>query len=215
MTKIIKITEDQFGVLEAIYPSSFDLNVFSNLKSFAKRKKYAEQHLKRISSGSARIVYIIDDNTVLKMAKNEKGIAQNEAEISARNLYDHITANIYEYDDDYMWLEMERAKKVKEKDFVRLIGFEFEDIAKAIVYRGRKAKGQDPKKYNLSLPSNYSEIAETDWYSSLESFMVNFKLEGTDLAVLSAYGVVNRKGKEQIVVVDYGTNSDVFNTHYK
>ena len=116
MSKKIHITESQYNQLigEMAYPSSFDFNVFKSLTSFNKRMKYCEQHLTRISSGSSRIVYLIDDDKVLKLAKNQKGIAQNNVEISLGNeRYYTCFADVYDYDNDGLWLEMEFCRKAK------------------------------------------------------------------------------------------------------
>src|ERR1700677_4811773 len=72
------------AVSEDVPESSEDVAVIlknlENLETYAARKKYAEKNLKHLSSGSARIVYLTPDKTVVKLAKNDKGIAQNEAE---------------------------------------------------------------------------------------------------------------------------------------
>ena len=59
-------------VIDEDYPSSFDMEHFKQLKRFNERVRYCDEHLTKISSGSARIVYIVDDKMVLKLAKNEK-----------------------------------------------------------------------------------------------------------------------------------------------
>ena len=81
MKKII-VTEAQYMKIinEMAYPFSFNMDEFKMLKTFAARIKYCQARLQRISSGSSRIVYKIDSEKVLKLAKNRKGIAQNEAE---------------------------------------------------------------------------------------------------------------------------------------
>ena len=81
MKKII-VTEAQYMKIinEMAYPVSFNMDEFKMLKTFAARIKYCQARLQRISSGSSRIVYKIDNEKVLKLAKNRKGIAQNEAE---------------------------------------------------------------------------------------------------------------------------------------
>ena len=66
--------------LEEDYPSNFNLEEFSKLTSFNKRIQYCQERLKRISSGSSRIVYMVDDTKVLKIARNQKGLGQNEIE---------------------------------------------------------------------------------------------------------------------------------------
>ena len=39
------------------------------------------KHLARIGAGSSRVVFVADDQTAIKVAKNKKGLAQNELEI--------------------------------------------------------------------------------------------------------------------------------------
>ena len=56
------------------------LDNLEKLETFRSRKKYAERNLKHFSSGSSRIVYLTDDGTIVKLAKNEKGLAQNKVE---------------------------------------------------------------------------------------------------------------------------------------
>jgi predicted lipase len=51
--------------LEEDYPTNFDLDEFSKLTSFNKRIQYCQERLKRISSGSSRIVYMVDDTIVM------------------------------------------------------------------------------------------------------------------------------------------------------
>ena len=81
MKKII-VTESQYMKIidEMAYPVSFNMAEFKTLTMFAERIRYCQTRLQRISSGSARIVYKIDNEKVLKLAKSRKGIAQNEAE---------------------------------------------------------------------------------------------------------------------------------------
>lgn len=84
------------------YPTSFDMDFFKTLPSFNQRIQYCEKYLQRISSGSSRIVYKIDDQKVLKLAKNKKGLAQNETEIDYSSELGEIVAKIFEYHPDYV-----------------------------------------------------------------------------------------------------------------
>ena len=86
LKRLVKLTlsEDYTSVqrdIEEEYPISWNVEEFSKLKSFNQRIQYCEKNLTRISSGSSRIAYKIDDTKVLKLAKNKKGIAQNNVEI--------------------------------------------------------------------------------------------------------------------------------------
>jgi len=109
------IRENLEEILNEDYPSSFDMEEFKKLTSFAARIRYCEEHLQRISSGSSRIVYKIDDEKVLKLAKNKKGLAQNEIEVMYGQSYDleSTVAHVFEHDENYLWVEMELARKVR------------------------------------------------------------------------------------------------------
>jgi hypothetical protein len=50
------------------------MDEFKGLITFKDRITYCDNNLKKISSGSGRIVYMIDDIKVLKLSKNSKGL---------------------------------------------------------------------------------------------------------------------------------------------
>lgn len=68
---------------------------------------------KRIGSGSGRRVYDLENGYVIKVAKNRKGIAQNEVEYQV-TLADrtHLFAKVTHVSEDYMLLIMEKAECV-------------------------------------------------------------------------------------------------------
>lgn len=65
-----------------------------------------------MGSGSSRTVYALSTGKVLKIAINDKGIAQNEAEfeVSRDPSLKYIGARVYETDPDFHWSVMEVAK---------------------------------------------------------------------------------------------------------
>ena len=63
------------------------LKELNNINSFANRIKYADNNLTRIGGGSGRIVYELNDTKVLKLAKNQKGVAQNNVEFDLGKNY--------------------------------------------------------------------------------------------------------------------------------
>jgi hypothetical protein len=93
------------------------LDKFEEIKSFSGKIKAADQTLQRIGSGSGRVVYDIDGTKVLKVAKNQKGVAQNEVEsgVGRDSYFDNIVTEVYESSPDDTWLVSEKAKKVTEK----------------------------------------------------------------------------------------------------
>ena len=57
------------------------LNELNNIKCYSHRVSWCKQRYKYISSGSSRKVFHYSDTLVIKIAYNEKGLAQNQAEV--------------------------------------------------------------------------------------------------------------------------------------
>jgi hypothetical protein len=204
--------------LEEDYPSSFDMEHFKSLDSFAARIKYCEEHLTRLASGSSRIVYMIDDEKVLKLAKNKKGIAQNEVEIEHSKYYDlkDIVAETFEYHPKGLWVEMEYARKMNKSDFQKITGFKFSDFK--ILITNYYYDSVVPEKGYKTFEKVPEEIKEEMWedetiYGILQ-YIGSYAVPPGDLGRPSSYGIVKRDGQEDIVIVDYGLTDDVHSTYY-
>ncbi len=80
-------------------------NIILNIKS-------GKHH--RLGIGSSRIVYDLNDGLVVKIAKNIRGISQNEAEYKTYSVHkSSLFAEIIAVSEDYHFLIMPRAKKIK------------------------------------------------------------------------------------------------------
>ena len=216
--KII-ITESQFMNLiqrdiDEDYPLSWNIEEFKNLKSFNKRIKYCEQNLQRISSGTSRIVYKIDETKVLKLAKNEKGIAQNNTEInfSEDYLWDMVVAKLFDHDEDGLWVEMELARKVTTSIWNNIVGIPI-DIFRDGTRFMEQQKGKTL--YRLKEPERMEELYENDFTSTILDLIANYDVGSGDFGKLSTYGLVNRDGKDEIVIIDYGLTNEVYDSYYK
>lgn len=67
-----------------------------------------------ISEGSGRRVYDLDNGYVVKIAKNPRGIAQNKVEFDiASNSNAAIFSRVLTVSDDYKYLIMERAERIR------------------------------------------------------------------------------------------------------
>jgi len=210
---------------EAEYPQSFDNEYFKSLRSFAKRVNYCNQTLNRLGSGSSRIVYQIDDKTVLKLAKNSKGVAQNEREINmgTSNYYQSMDlfAEVYEYDENALWLEMQLARPAKKSDFKRIVGYDFsvicdyvQYVANLYLYRN-KQRGINQSNKEFFESEVFEENYEYSFFNSLYDFLANEQIEAIgDFQRLSSYGVVQDNDGEKIVLIDYGLSDDIFKQYY-
>lgn len=224
MKKII-VTETQYRKLigEMAYPTTFNMDEFKSLTSFAARIRYCQERLKRLSSGSSRIVYQIDDEKVLKLAKNRKGIAQNRAE--GGDYYKNSIgcfAEIYDVDDNYLWIEMQLARKAKLSDFKRLTGYDFNTMCQWIFNcRSRYSMGcyGYDKSYDTIFNSEEFEegLENYSLFAYVEEYLCNYELEFVgDLTRLNSWGVVNNEnGQEELVIIDSGLSDDVWSDYYK
>jgi len=215
------LTYEVFDIIESIidegYPTSFNIEEFKTLKSFNARIKYCQENLKRIASGSSRIVYMIDDEKVLKLAKNKKGIAQNEAEISYGGDYtlDGIVAEVYESDENALWLEMQLAKKITPISFKQITGWDFNDYANIIYNYGIESGNAGRYASKKSVPDELTEKAwEDDFTRGIFDYIGNYGVPAGDLTRLSTYGIVSENGTDSVVIIDYGLTHDVYKSFY-
>lgn len=209
-------------IAEMAYPASFNMEEFKNCNSFAARVRYCQARLPRISSGSSRIVYKIDDEKVLKLAKNPKGIAQNNAEAHSYAIETGIGAEVFDHDENDLWLEMELARRATVADFKNIVGVPFAFVQNYVDYT---AKRYSRKWRYISYDSRYKEMFEQidnedfpnwEWFSELRDYMDGIGLEGAgDLKRPSSWGVVKRNGADEIVLIDFGLDDEVYDNFYK
>ena len=222
--KII-VNECQFEKLKDIikemaYPNSFNFDEFRSCRSFAERVRYCEARLHRIASGSSRIVYQVDNEKVLKLAKNQKGVAQNQVEYRlGTEPYYTCFAEIYEYDEQGLWIEMEFCKKAKKSDFKAIYGVPFEVLC-CMIYD--QSDNFSNKRNAFNPYSKYREIVQQIWdgeetdlqmlFTSIQEYIGCEMLESVgDLCRLSSWGI-NSEG--YFILIDYGLDDDVANNYY-
>lgn len=196
------------------YPTNWNVEEFKKLTSFNQRIQYCEKNLTRISSGSSRVVYKIDETKVLKLAKNKKGIAQNEVEIDFSNdyMWDEIVAKIFNYDPDNLWLEMELARKLTTNEFKSITGLTFEEYCAGLRYYESLQK---PKRViNYSEPEGYDDMWENEFAYEILNIVGSYDIPVGDLCKTSTYGVVSRGGGNAVVMIDYGLTGEVYNSYY-
>ena len=183
---------------EMAYPSSFDLQYFSTIPTFKDRIQYCKDRLKLLGNGSSRIVFQIDNNKVLKIAKNKKGLAQNYKEEDwGRNKYDCF-AKIYKADiENNTWIEMELAYKITFNDFVRYFGFGPSFLKNILEYIYNEKNKEMTSLYRYMLDYQPDMATIQDWSRSKN------------------WGVVNRNGQNVLVIIDDGFDEDIYNNYYK
>lgn len=223
MPKTIHITESQMKTLigEMAYPSSFNFDEFRGLKTFAERIRYCEARLKRLSSGSSRIVYMVDNDKVLKLAKNNKGLAQNKVEIRlGTEPYYTCFASVYEYDESGLWVEMAYCQKAKKSDFKAIYGVPFECLCCMIM---QMSSNNRRRTFEYNPYSKYEDMVQEIWdgdetdlqmlFMSVQEYIGGEMLEGVgDLCRISSWGI---DSEGYFILIDYGLTDDVYDQCYR
>jgi len=200
---------------EADFPEGFDIQEFKHLSSFKKRVAYAKSHLERIAGGSGRVVFVADPDTVVKIALNKKGQAQNEVEDEISRIGYDIVTKVKDADTDgYLYLEVERAKKAKRSDWKNITGWSFDDWSATFSNYMNDRRGRRGF-IRLLVPEDYEDIEETNLFNELIVLSADFDLPVGDFLRLSSWGTVNRGSGDQLVLVDYGLNKNVLQTYYQ
>ncbi len=193
--------------------SSFSLEELKKQRGWAGKAKYLNNCLPKLGSGSARIVYLLEPTKVIKLAKNDKGIAQNEVEAGlmkdSQGMYSNILAEIIDYDEDYLWVEMEVAKKLDAKTFQKATGMSWKDYSKYIQYYDWYLKG-----FRLHSQEIPEEVMKNEFFSSIIDAAGNLGLSFGDFKRPSTYGVVQRDGEPEVVLIDMGLTQSVYDSHY-
>ena len=198
---------------EAEYPKDFSLDELKKLPSFAARIRYVKAHLPKVGQGSSRIVFGVDPYTVLKLALNAKGNAQNYAEISASSVGYEVIAEVKDFAEDSQWLEMERATRINTGKFKALTGVTFKEFAQALQY-WYTMEVKSSRNYAPRPAARQDEIENKSWFIDLQALIVDTDTVIGDIQRISSWGSVVRDGKEVPVLIDYGATAVVMRQHY-
>lgn len=215
--RTIVITEKQHKMLQEAADEHFSLEELSAIQSFRGRFNYCTQHLgKHIGKGSSRVTFQIDDEKVLKLAWNNKGIGQNITEMQTYTA--SIFPNVYDYDENGKWIISEFVLPAKSQDFKHCFGMTFQQFASFISASGKYRFGG---RYWSAMPENewISYLENNEELSEFDEYIGNYGNHSFtpvgDMTRLCNYGLTHRNGEATIVLLDSGLSEDVWNTYYQ
>jgi len=182
------------------------LKNIEGLENYNSRKEYAEKNLKHLSSSSSRIVYSTSKDTIIKLAKNDKGIAQNKAECNPK-MKSKFLNEVIGHATNYSWMETHYLDKITAKEFNEMTGLDFDDFGESIRYGLKNVSGNTDKEK----PANFDKVSESEIYKEMFRIGKEFKLMPGDLARISSWGT--KDGRP--VLIDAGLTKDVFSEYYE
>lgn len=203
---------------EAVYPENFNVQEFKALPSFTARLKYARDRLPKLGRGSSRAVFQVDDTTVLKVAMNGKGKAQNKVEedigYQSGNDNYYPVAKVFETGDDGAWIEMERAIKASLPTFEQVTGIRFGVFQTCLNYWEYKRRNSWAK---LDPPREYQDLVlsgENEFMNNVIDLIGSYDMPAGDIGAITSWGKVLRDGQIKMVLIDFGLTRSVWNDYY-
>jgi hypothetical protein len=220
----MKITEI---ITEAPLPGDWDPQQFHEPStSFKSRLAYALERAKRLGTGSSRVAMTIDYEgrpTVLKVAKNQKGLAQNsvEADILRDGYASQLGIMIPLIDFDTqnkepVWIHTEMAQKANDKQLCAIMRCEslmwLITFATAIAGKSRFLKAQDCIDTMADEGKSQEDIDIcTEYANKLADLTSSFDIELGDFTNPRNWGLY----QGQPVVIDVGLTLNVFKQYYR
>lgn len=180
------------------------LTTLSKLETFKARVDYAEKCLKHLSSGSSRVIYVMPgEKEVMKLAKNDRGVAQNKVESKVKSKYVNKTTKS---DPNGVWKLSPFLEKVTEKEFEGMIDCSFEDFGEALDYALKTISEDSAKK-----PNNFEEVSKLDIFKELVDVAKKHDLMPGDLTRISSWGQVDKHP----TLLDAGLTKEIYDEFYE
>lgn len=209
---------------ETPLPDDWDKTAYKSNTSFASRVRYAKERAKRLGGGSSRVAFEIEYEgrpTVLKIAMNKKGMAQNDYESRILNDYTlTIGIPMIDYDEENdppTWIHTEKAEKMKPTQFKKFFnGLTPDEVVHLVmVMSGKFNDKRKPANYVADpapeVKQRYEEIWEdNETINELTDFIGNYDVSPREFGILSNWGVY----KGEPVIIDVGGSTKVISQHY-
>lgn len=212
-TYIKLVVEQQ---LNEIYSKTFDLNKFktidispdeNEIKLYWKLTEYAQNTLKFLGIGSARQVFLLSSSKCLKIAINEKGVAQNKIEVNlyTKTKHKNILAKIYDCDKKYNWVISELVRPINSQEFKTLTHC----YITTIVYAALALIKNKPIQFGFD---NEQDVeTQMPMIKDLSGIIKAHDLMYQEFDKEHAWG---KTSDGRIVLLDYGITNKVYDKYY-
>ena len=196
-------------------PDDWDKAIYAKQGGYSAKIAYAKERAKKVGQGSSRVAFVIDyqgRKTVLKIAKNKKGLYQNEHEQEALSDYYLKQLKVFipmiDYDKESAqpsWLHVEFAEKVKESDFRKATGGSLDDLLSYVAHHARPREEKDHW-------GNYQNVdSELEFVHDFETYVGNYPHHSIgDYASPNNWGMYGGRP----VIIDIGLSNEIMQQFY-
>ena len=219
----ITITEGQYKRLTEAMMPGFRLDKLSSCVAYDEMIYYCREMLgEPIGNGSSRIVFQIDDETCLKLAKNNAGIAQNMEEIKiGLNSGLEFVPKVFNGSDEKngVWIISEFVLPAEKGDFRKVFGIKFDDVTN-FCYHLQFSKGNFNSDFHKECIKNIYDdyswcVMGTKLLKEIEYLYDKYGSLVNDLVKQDNWGMCRRNGKTYMVMLDSGCSEEIFNKFYR
>ena len=187
--------------------TTFDLKTFKTLPSESIMIAYAMNYLEPLGQGSSRIAFVLSSKKVLKIARNEKGIAQNQAEqhVYTDPATKDVAAMMYDADDQGKWIICDLVRPITSThEFKKLTGVDWQEFIEDLTM----TVSAFARKQGMQLRNSAHEFTKKVFNMAEKG---SNKLKLGDLTVLDHWG---KTPDGRVVILDYGFTEGVADKHY-
>ena len=222
----IYLKENQFKNLVEARMDGFRVDYLANCGSFKKRLEYCKQMLGfPIGNGSSRIIFQLDDETCLKLAKNKKGIVQNMEEISiCRDNIISYVPKVYNGTDEKngLWIITQYVLPAKIEDFKEVLDVDFKDISKfasSLDTSFSRRSDNSVKMADNAIHYIYNKYENNDdaieLLNDIHELKADYNQIVADLSRIENWGMARENGQTFLVMLDTGLSEEIFNQFYR
>jgi hypothetical protein len=216
----IILTEGQYKRLFEARMDGFRVDTLRSCKSFDEMARYCTKMLgEPIGVGSSRVVFQIDDEVVLKLARNDAGIAQNKEEmkIGLHSGLNYVPLAFNGSDEENgIWIISEYVLPAEKDDFRKVFGIKFEDVSAFCRYLELAKNDTFYEKCVRDIFRHYSWcVMGTKLLKEIKLLSDKFESLISDLSRIDNWGMCRRDGKTYMVMLDPGCNEEIYNKFYR
>jgi hypothetical protein len=197
---LANISVSKLSVVENKYPV---LHEISSAKSFDDRVAIGEKHFEKLGEGSSRTIFRMNEKLVLKIAHNDRGIVQNEAEMKPA-MQRPCTNHVLAADSQGKWVIVRFTENITKEQFKKLVGVSFDSFMNGLFY----VFNNESRDFNE--PKNYEEIKKNGLFVAIRELIAECDLQIGDIDKADSWGELDGR----VVLRDFGLTREVYDEYY-